>query len=148
MGGRWEGVTRNQPLNQWGRCGGVEAFAAYGLIGRVCQDVALGEVQIQTFMVNELSAAAVTVGGVSQGEGKDSAPAAAAAAAKGQAARKPVGCWDNRLHHCIQKIMENTEKRTDFVSFPGLSNMFFPFDPSVIGAIHLLPVHKLYVLII
>lgn len=95
MGGLQGGVTRNQALNQWGRCGGVEAFAAYGLIGRVCQDVALGEVQIQTFMVNELSAAAVTVGGVSQGEGKDSAPAAAAAAA-GQAARKPFGS-DSRL---------------------------------------------------
>ncbi len=64
-------MTRNQALNQWGRCSSVEAFAAYGLIGRVCQDVALGEVQIQTFMVNELSAVAVTVSGVSQGEGKD-----------------------------------------------------------------------------
>lgn len=73
-------MTRNQALNQWGQCSGVEAFAACSLIGRVCQDVALGEVQIQTFMVNELSAAAVTVGGVSQGEGKDKAPAAAATA--------------------------------------------------------------------
>lgn len=42
-----EGVTRNQALNQWGRCSSVEAFAAHGLIGRVCQDVALGEVQNQ-----------------------------------------------------------------------------------------------------
>lgn len=64
-------MTRNQALNQWGRCSGVEAFAAYGLIGRVCQDVALGEDQIQTFMVNELSAVAVTVSGMSQREGKD-----------------------------------------------------------------------------
>lgn len=71
-------MTRNQALNQWGQCSSVEAFAAYSLIGRVCQDVALGEVQIQTFMVNELSAAVVTVGGVSQGEGKDKAPAATA----------------------------------------------------------------------
>lgn len=64
-------MTRNQALNQWGRCSSVEAFAAYGLIGRVCQDVALGKVQSQTFMVNELSAVAVTVSGVSHGEGKD-----------------------------------------------------------------------------
>lgn len=71
-------MTRNQALNQWGQRSSVEAFAAYSLIGRVCQDVALGEVQIQTFMVNELSAAVVTVGGVSQGEGKDKAPAATA----------------------------------------------------------------------
>lgn len=70
-------MTRNQALNQWGQCSSVEAFAAYSLIGRVCQDVALGEVQIQTFMVNELSVV-VTVGGVSQGEGKDKAPAATA----------------------------------------------------------------------
>lgn len=69
-GGR-RGVTRNQALNQWGRCSSVEAFAAYGLIGRVCQDVALGEVQIQTFLVNELSVVAVTVSGMSHGEGKD-----------------------------------------------------------------------------
>lgn len=65
------GVTRNQALNQWGRCNSVEAFAAYGLIGRVCQDVALGEDQIQTFMVNELSAVAVTVSDLSQAEDKD-----------------------------------------------------------------------------
>lgn len=73
-------MTRNQALNQWGQCSSVEAFAACSLIGRVCQDVALGEVQIQTFMVNELSAVVVTVGGVSQGEGKgkDEAPAVTA----------------------------------------------------------------------
>lgn len=64
-------MTRNQALNQWGRCSSVEAFAAYGLIERVCQDVAPGEDQIQTFMVNELFAVAVTVSGMSQGEGKD-----------------------------------------------------------------------------
>lgn len=104
-------MTRNQPLNQWGRCGGVEAFAAYGLIGRVCQDVALGEVQIQTFMVNELSAAAVTVGGVSQGEGKDSAPAAAA----GQAARKPFGS-DSRMHKHIWKIMKKRRGSNFFLT--------------------------------
>lgn len=77
-------MTRNQALNQWGQCSSVEAFAAYSLIGRVCQDVALGEVQIQTFMVNELSAAVVTVGGVSQGEGKDKAPAATALTVDGK----------------------------------------------------------------
>lgn len=54
-------MTRNQALNQRGQCSSVEAFAAYSLIGRVCQDVALGEVQIQTFMVNELSVVVVTV---------------------------------------------------------------------------------------
>lgn len=64
-------MTRNHALNQWGRCSGVEAFAACGLIGKVCQDVALGEVQIQTLLVNELSALAVTVSSMSQGEGKD-----------------------------------------------------------------------------
>lgn len=63
-------MTRNQALNQWGRCSSVEAFAAYGHIERVCQDVALGEDQIQTFMVNELFAVAVMVSGMSQGEGK------------------------------------------------------------------------------
>lgn len=64
-------MTRNQALNQWGRCSSVEAFAAYGLIERVCQDVALSEDQIQTFMVNELFAVAFTVGCVSQRKGKD-----------------------------------------------------------------------------
>lgn len=69
-------MTRNQALNQWGRCSGVEAFAAYGLIERVCQDVALGEDQVRTFMVNELCVVAVTVSGVSQAEGSVLAPAA------------------------------------------------------------------------
>lgn len=68
--GAGEGVTRNQALNQWGRCRSVEAFAADGLIERVCQDVALSEDQIQTFLVNELSDVAVTVACPSQAEGK------------------------------------------------------------------------------
>lgn len=75
--GAGEGVTRNQALNQWGRCSSVEAFAAYGLIERVCQDVALSEDQIQTFMLNELFfAVAVTVACLSQAEGTGYAPAA------------------------------------------------------------------------
>lgn len=64
-------MTGYQALNQWGRCSSVEAFAAHGLIERVCQDVARSEDQIQTFMVNELSAVAVTVSCVSQIKGKD-----------------------------------------------------------------------------
>lgn len=73
-------MTGNQALNHWGRCSRVEAFAASGLIGRVCQDVGLGEDQIQPFMVNELSAVAVMVSGVSQGKGNKQAPATAGAA--------------------------------------------------------------------
>lgn len=93
-------MTRNQALNQWGRCSSVEAFAARGLIGRVCQDVALGEDQSQTFMVNEVSAVAVTVSGVSQAEGKDKAPAALAE--------------ERKMFSCIAKINKLVNKQLVF----------------------------------